>query len=55
MTPFEQWVRYETRRQFFSRGANSVGWAALASLMGRDAFGAPGSPAGAVQIGRAHV
>jgi hypothetical protein len=34
MTPFEEYVRFETRRQFFSRGANSVGWAALASLLG---------------------
>jgi hypothetical protein len=28
------YVRYETRRQFFSRGANAVGWAALAALLG---------------------
>src|SRR6185437_7624732 len=34
MTPFEEYVRYETRRQFFSRGANAVGFAALASLLG---------------------
>lgn len=33
MGPFEEYVRYETRRQFFGRGANAVGWAALASLM----------------------
>ena len=36
MSPFDDYVRYETRRQFFSRGANAVGWAALASLMGTD-------------------
>jgi hypothetical protein len=30
------YVRYETRRQFFSRGANAVGLAALAALFGRD-------------------
>ena len=30
---FEQWVRLETRRQFFARGMNAVGAAALASLM----------------------
>src|SRR6516165_4527519 len=34
MSPIEEYVRYETRRQFFSRGANAVGWAALASLGG---------------------
>src|SRR6516162_8980646 len=36
MNPFDDYVRYETRRQFFSRGANAVGWAALASLLGPD-------------------
>ncbi len=35
MTPFEEYVRYETRRQFFSRGANAVGAAALGSLLGQ--------------------
>ena len=34
MNPFHEYVRNETRRQFFSRGANAVGWAALASLLG---------------------
>src|SRR3989454_8333402 len=29
------YVRYETRRKFFSRGANAVGWAALSSLVGK--------------------
>jgi hypothetical protein len=29
---FEDWVRSETRRQFFTRGANALGMAALASL-----------------------
>jgi hypothetical protein len=36
MNPFQEWVSTETRRQFFSRGANAVGWAALASLVGVD-------------------
>ena len=36
MSPFEEYVRNETRRQFFSRGANAVGWAALGSLLGSD-------------------
>src|SRR4051794_35656098 len=44
MNPFGEYVRSETRRQFFSRGANAVGWAALASLLGMDR---PGSLAGA--------
>ncbi|MFM7321926.1 MAG: DUF1501 domain-containing protein, partial [Armatimonadota bacterium] len=36
----EEWVRYETRRQFLRRGANSLGMAALASL-GGEAFLSP--------------
>ena len=36
MSIFHEWVRYETRRQFFSRGANAVGWAALATLAGKN-------------------
>lgn len=36
MSLFHEWVRYETRRQFFSRGANAVGAAALAALTGQD-------------------
>src|SRR5947209_46826 len=34
MNPFTDYIRYETRRQFFSHGANAVGMAALASLVG---------------------
>src|SRR5690349_5397656 len=39
MDPFREstiqdYVRYETRRQFFGRGANALGMAAMASLMG---------------------
>lgn len=29
---FEEWVRMETRRQFFSRGMNALGWGALSML-----------------------
>ena len=36
MSLFHEWVRLETRRQFFSRGANAVGAAALAALAGQD-------------------
>jgi hypothetical protein len=34
MTDFQDYVRFETRRQFFSHGANALGWAALASVFG---------------------
>jgi hypothetical protein len=64
MNPFHEWVRYETRRQFFSRGANAVGAAALAALMGQEwasaAFGgegerpAPSAAAGAPRPNLAH-
>jgi hypothetical protein len=36
---FEDWVRSETRRQFFSRGASALGAAALGSLMGSNFAG----------------
>jgi hypothetical protein len=36
---FEDWVRSETRRQFFSRGASAMGMAALGSLMGTNFAG----------------
>lgn len=42
---FHEWVRFETRRQFFSRGANAVGWAAMMSLMGKDWAAAVAQPA----------
>jgi Protein of unknown function (DUF1501) len=48
MSLFQDWVRNETRRQFFSRGSNAVGWAALASLLGGErssALGATTEPA----------
>ena len=44
----DDFIRYETRRQFFSRGKNVLGWSALASLLGESmtdkllAAGAPG-------------
>jgi hypothetical protein len=46
MSPFEEHVRSETRRHFFSRGAHAVGYAALASLLGDKLAGAA-SPSGA--------
>ena len=37
----KEWVRMETRRQFLSRGANALGWAALSSLAMQEAQAAP--------------
>ena len=34
MTPFQEWTKYESRRQFLARSTNAVGWAALATLLG---------------------
>ncbi|MFN7876820.1 MAG: DUF1501 domain-containing protein [Pirellula sp.] len=41
----EEYVRSETRRQFFRKGANALGMAALASLGGSHVFGANSSDA----------
>ena len=41
----KDYVRYETRRQFLSRGSNAVSWAALSSLMAREGL-APSAWAG---------
>jgi hypothetical protein len=54
MNLFDDYVRYETRRQFFSRGANALGWAALSSLWGRAASGSPDQPASASLSGLPH-
>src|SRR3954466_2084562 len=34
MSPYQQWLQLESRRQFLARGVNVVGAAALASLLG---------------------
>jgi hypothetical protein len=39
MHPMQEWIRTETRRQFFSRGGSVVGAAALAHLMGKNFLG----------------
>jgi hypothetical protein len=44
MNPFVEYVRYETRRQFFSHGANALGTAALASLLGPNFLSGAESP-----------
>ncbi|HYE17234.1 MAG TPA: DUF1501 domain-containing protein [Tepidisphaeraceae bacterium] len=52
MTPFEEYVRYETRRQFLTRGRNALGMAAMAALLGPSVAraaapsAAPAGPAG---------
>src|SRR6266478_5153468 len=48
MNPFHEWIQTETRRQFFSRGANVVGAAALASLVGPKFFSGSADAAEAV-------
>src|SRR3954453_4765574 len=47
MSLFEEYVRYETRRQFLGKGVNAVGWAAFTSLLGLDRR----SPAASVGAG----
>src|SRR5881394_2271640 len=39
MNPFQDYVRYETRRQFLSKGASFIGSAALAALAPRLVMG----------------
>lgn len=54
MNSIQDYVRYETRRQFFARGKNVLGYAALASLLGPklNLWGAPAplpaNPGGAI-------
>ena len=38
MSPLQDYTRDITRRYFFAQGSHAVGWAALASLLGRDAL-----------------
>ena len=54
MNPLHEYVRSETRRQFFGRGVNAVGWAALASLMGHGRVAAPALGAEGGLPGLAH-
>src|SRR5688572_17503558 len=44
MNPFLEGKALYTRRQFFGRSAMGVGTAALASLLGKDAFASAGAP-----------
>ncbi len=54
MNPFHEWIQTETRRQFFSRGANVVGAAALASLIGPKLLGGSASAAESVAKNMTH-
>jgi hypothetical protein len=47
MSELHDYVRYETRRQFFGRGMNALGWAALASLVKTGTTDAVGAEAAA--------
>lgn len=51
MSLFDDFARSETRRQFFRRGGNAVGWASLMSLLGRE--GLAGAIAGKPSEGAA--
>ena len=46
MSLFDDYARYETRRQFFRRGGNAVGWASLAALLGREGLAPAAALAG---------
>jgi hypothetical protein len=48
MSHFHEYVRYETRRQFLSRGSNAVSWAAFAALLGREGL-APSAQAAGIE------
>jgi hypothetical protein len=41
MNPYQEWIKSESRRQFLGRGVNAVGFAALTSLLGKNAFAGP--------------
>ena len=47
MSQLHEYARYETRRQFFGRGMNALGWAALASLTRSGMTDAAGAEAAA--------
>ncbi len=48
MNWLQEYQRNVTRRYFFSQGSQALGWASLASLMGRDAVAAETSSAGSL-------
>jgi hypothetical protein len=48
MSSYNEFKQNITRRYFFSQGSHVLGWAALASLMGRDGVGAEANPQSAI-------
>jgi len=54
MSPFDDYVRSETRRHFFARGANALGAAAVASLMGERFAGAAATTTAGSAAAAAH-
>ncbi len=46
MNPLQEWNSFETRRQFFGRGKNALGYAALSSLLGDRLVNASGTVGG---------
>ncbi|MFK7787947.1 MAG: DUF1501 domain-containing protein [Phycisphaeraceae bacterium] len=52
MNPCEEYIKLETRRQFFGRAAAGLGSVALGSLLGKEAFASP-TPAVAPSPGQA--
>src|SRR5882724_11254393 len=44
MNPFQEYLRYESRRQFLAHGVNVVGAAALATLLGQNRVSAQQGP-----------
>ncbi|QDV35769.1 DUF1501 domain-containing protein [Tautonia plasticadhaerens] len=51
MDPLREHARHETRRHFFGRGANAVGMAALASLLGGRSAAAAGPDSQSMPVG----
>ncbi|WP_337176593.1 DUF1501 domain-containing protein [Paludisphaera sp.] len=51
MDPIREYALNETRRVFFRRGGNAVGWAGLMSLLARDGVIPPAAVAGSPSVG----
>jgi hypothetical protein len=51
MDPIREYALNETRRVFFRRGGNAVGWAGLMSLLARDGVIPPEAVAGSPSVG----
>jgi hypothetical protein len=51
---FQDTALQETRRHFFARGAHAIGWASLASLLGKDSISHANQAEGGGLPGRSH-